>query len=55
MFVGTVASMQLFSDEGIFVSLSNKPKYPVSHFQNNWMWQAVLQTELAEKEILQQG
>lgn len=55
MFLGIVAQMQFFSDEGIFVSLSNKPKYPVSHSQNNWTWQAVLQTELAEKEILQQG
>lgn len=55
MFVGVVAQMQLFSDEGIFVSSSNKPKYPVSHSQNNWAWQAVLQSELAEKESLRQG
>lgn len=47
--------MQLFGEEGIFVSSSNKPKYHVSHSQNNWTWQAVLQTELAEKESLQQA
>lgn len=50
-----VAWIQLFSDEGGSVSSSNKPKYPVSHSQSNWTWQAVLQTELAEEVSLQQG